>query len=143
MPVSIYFEFKGMNFSPYTDGGVYDKAGNYSGLNNHLRAVSASVVQTDATNKFRTAGYSSAPPRSIVSASEATQAAATVYIDSKGNFYYLNNPGYDTGRGYDAKFGVTIKPTIATAPGTGAVLDLSTNFNLNNSTGEYLWNGNY
>lgn len=82
-------------------------------------------------------------PYALVKEIPTTQASAFVWVNTQGQ---VNTSGtalaqWDNGTGYTAPFGVTITPTVAGAPGSGAVVELLdfTTY----SSGEVQWSGNY
>ncbi|WOK05781.1 carboxypeptidase-like regulatory domain-containing protein [Imperialibacter roseus] len=99
---------------------------------------SGNIVLTRTVTNLRTDISYRAPVVEVVEPT-AMIAFADVEIDDNGHVIDLFN--VDEGSGYNVIFGVTITPTLATSPGTGAAVLLS-NFSIL-STGEVEWNGDY
>jgi hypothetical protein len=125
----------GINNTISFSGGVVDDMGN---INNLLAVKNGDIVYVDPSLTYLTQRSSKIPYATVKNRDNA-QAMAMVNVSDKGKVDGLNI--YNTGSGYVNEFGVVIQPTVAGAPGAGALVALSS-FSILGS-GEYDWNGNY
>jgi hypothetical protein len=100
------------------------------------------VVKREPNRTLRTIGKSSSPPTINVIAEIPSQARRTLtedHISAQGSIESL--PNGNSGNGYNSPVTVSVQPTIAGAPGSGATISLTNNYNV--VTGEYTWTGAY
>lgn len=94
---------------------------------------------------YRT-GRTFTTPVAVITPDPSTTAVATVGVNGtvgSATFSQVNALNFVlAGSGYAAPFAVTIEPSIATAPGSGATVSFTVgDFTFNAATGEYTWNG--
>jgi hypothetical protein len=144
LPNNVGFAYINELGNAVSDYNVVNEFNVAGAMINSLAVSSGSVLFFDATSKYHTVGYSETAPQAIVAASFFGPASILAYVESN-----LNRPEYgqifigvlERGAGYNAPFDVTIAPTIAGAPGSGAAFKL-TDFTRSPSS-EYKWGGNY
>jgi hypothetical protein len=140
LPNGITFQFNQSNTGVTTDNAVFDQNNNSTNFNNAILASGGAVVQRNPTLVFRTNSFSVTKPAALITSSVAVQTQATVTIGADGTITNIILPTSASavyGKGYSTPPTVSIQPMVTGAPGSGAVVDLSSVTSFNPVTGEY------
>jgi len=140
LPKDITFQYNQLNAGVVTSKNVMDQFNNSVDINANIVASAGTVIQKDLNEIYRTAKFSASKPQALITASESVTTQATVTVATDGTITSIALPASSAatyGKGYSTPPTVTIQPMVTGAPGSGAVVDLSSVTTFDPVTGEY------
>lgn len=137
MPDNIEFQFTSPYFEAYNEGDVLDNTETAVSYWEALKVSGGQVIQINGSQSYTTNGYSSPAPKIVITPSTSEVASVNVVLDH-GAVSDMNV--VETGSGYNNVFNLIIAPTISTAPGSGATIQLDGFFS-NTDSGITEWDG--